>query len=931
MQSLKQHRQLFAGAIGIYLQQSLHAALGWRENCQKYANGAESGVHEQLRQHVDKLIRNLQNNIRTSCTLEVLCGHLAVLDRLEESVLSAMENLLSPLPSINMNQHSASFLEFAVFNEMQNDNPLAADWLLASQLCDIAASITWERHSDPASSLKALGNDRLGACSTVRILLRTFTELVIGEGLEIKAKYEFKEAVARNIQTRRASLKKALSLCALQMDTRLRCFLQQHCACLTNAIDQLNERYASSEVRHEESFRLLEQLISAQFSVWNFIEELQAASQHCSFVTAAGHDSHSILEYETFRNRQDALYDEIISASTCNEASQPPTLHFGCNVQRLKEQKTAIVRDLGSFVNHAAAQASYRGGKLGAYYRDKIREAAREREPGQDPQDAAVSWERAALAELTESEASTCVGQKFMHLAKGVVASTVTCHTQWERAVQRRDDKLADFWQRARERAWEVACKAFVDVSPYPNAVSRRHADQVIPAVKAALRAQALLLQTPSSPLMQAEGGLGLHVAMQILFRSDERLDYSYGESLPAVTDRVLRLVTVCNRLHDIAASNTRPAACGTENVVLWAAKILLELHELHRTHPLNKRNKAVSYILENTAKIARLVHDSEAVSEMCLNMLLIDMNVWTLQCRRSGDVIGIWVWETLIDAYCPTSNPADGDTQRSFRQHVAGELEVALREALLGSRPNLLQPMYDRWPPPRRRWLSSVDPGPSWSMHASKMVQTTVRALRMQLSHSPTETDAVAREMLSVMVLHVKDAVAQLELQFIDTLLGRVDTPKNHQVISATGYVVQCNELMLRAMELQNQAQLVRSTSASATCMEVLNWVQPVSNGGRAMFRKYAERPNTNDLECAKTGLNAMCRCGELGLCAAAAELAGRDEAAALWKAAFEGYQRSMFAGATLSPDQRLRSGWEEALQRAEALAEQARRAEVD
>jgi hypothetical protein len=71
------------------------------------------------------------------------------------------------------------------------------------------------------------------------------------------------------------------------------------------------------------------------------------------------------------------------------------------------------------------------------------------------------------------------------------------------------------------------------------------------------------------------------------------------------------------------------------------------------------------------------------------------------------------------------------------------------------------------------------------------------------------------------------------------------------------------------------------------------------------------------------------MCQYGEARLCAIAAELKGQNNIAAKWKAAAQGYELALFTGANLSPDQRLRSGWEEALQRAEALAEQARRAE--
>jgi hypothetical protein len=75
---------------------------------------------------------------------------------------------------------------------------------------------------------------------------------------------------------------------------------------------------------------------------------------------------------------------------------------------------------------------------------------------------------------------------------------------------------------------------------------------------------------------------------------------------------------------------------------------------------------------------------------------------------------------------------------------------------------------------------------------------------------------------------------------------------------------------------------------------------------------------------------VKALCRRGELELCAAAAKLAGRREAAKLWAAAAEAAAEAVLdTGYEEEMADRLLGGWKRAMQRAEALAERARRAE--
>jgi hypothetical protein len=131
MQASMQQRQLFTRAVSVYLEQLLHAVFCWREEVESCPRPGGFPISEEMAEQIGKLITYLQGTIFATGSVEVLCGRLAVIDRLMESAVWAMESGTSG--HVNMYKHSVSYLTLAVSNESRNKNRLlASDWLLAS-------------------------------------------------------------------------------------------------------------------------------------------------------------------------------------------------------------------------------------------------------------------------------------------------------------------------------------------------------------------------------------------------------------------------------------------------------------------------------------------------------------------------------------------------------------------------------------------------------------------------------------------------------------------------------------------------------------------------------------------------------------------------------------------------------------------------------
>jgi hypothetical protein len=924
-------RRLFTSAIRVYLEQSLHATICRREKVQSVSRpGGKAGEPELLKQ-VENVVLYLQDTIAASLSLESLCGRLAVLDRLEESVLWAMEPQCTTRhgsSAANMYAYSADYLKLVVSREMESNHYLASDWLLASQLCDVAVFLTWREYIyDHTNKFGAVKDSHLGVCNVILSLLSTFPELVIGDRQAIKAKYEFKKSVAEKLQSHEAALEEAQQQhSTAQTDPRVCRLLQVYCAFLTNATHQLGAAYAGDLTLPDASLDLLELYITEQSNLLYNIKLVQEEFRRCRLDAIIDSSACNLQTYEQLCDRRERLFDDV--ATACTDSAVPPQTSavLPSDLKSLRDRAIAISGDLYKLSDDVSKLAKHT--EQCANYRDRAKEA-RAAIPFTDLHGKiAECWDRTASAieaDPGSSKRSLQLGA-IANLVESVFASAVTCHTQWERAVERKDDKLADFWQRARERAWEAGCEGCSN--PSASRELQNSAQEISRAVQLALCTQPVQHQQLTL-LMQAEIDLGILAAVNLIsLRAEGIASFDYRPRLHVETERVLCMITAHNRRRKLPIGGVplSPAATLTEDTLNWAAQILCVTNDLHRTNPMNRSVTAVvNNVVEAVTDVPRMLDQPGMQPEMALKMFTTDLGLWALQCRHKQDLVGSWVWDTLAGAYKKSRSVRDS-AQRPFLLYLSGALE----EALLHASPELRQQMADVWPPQRRLWLAVAASDPTWAQHASKTVDMTLRTLHwLTQLHASVDGEDVLIKKISV---HLRDTLAHFEEQAVNAALSKVDGLDGSCEVSATNHLVRSDELVLRALELQYQALELGNFGIQTECAQVCELLESVRIGGSAMLGPSARRPNAPDRrERAQRGLDAMCRLGEIRLCAVAAELSGRGDIVAKWKEAAEVYGQALSTSAKLSPDQRLRSGWEETLQRAEALAEQARRADEE
>jgi hypothetical protein len=172
-------------------------------------------------------------------------------------------------------------------------------------------------------------------------------------------------------------------------------------------------------------------------------------------------------------------------------------------------------------------------------------------------------------------------------LAEGVFASAGTCHAQWERAAESRDDKLVDFWQRARDRAWAVGCQTFTEVQSRQS-VSCAEAQSIVRGVRMGLCAQEILFKSHDYPLSSAEGNLRVLLADTLVTcgRHDMNLSW-HQELLNRAAKHALGLISSLHPCVTQYLPQSLPVVTVSEHacaVLSWVSQKLCTLHVLTRT-----------------------------------------------------------------------------------------------------------------------------------------------------------------------------------------------------------------------------------------------------------------------------------------------------------------------------------------------------------
>jgi hypothetical protein len=924
MASSEQRRFTFFKAVGVYIDHSLHEALLLLEKARSYEKivGSSNSYYGysssdgNAKCNLEKLVLYLQEASVTPLSVDNVGRRLAIIDRLEESVVwSRKLKCLRKIGFAEVNGHaySAKYLQVADEYAAKGYSMLCNEWLLVADLFKATVHAPWL----PKSAFSALdGKDestgRLDACRMILSLLSSFPELLTRDPESVVARYKCKLSVTEKEQKHSKELQQVQALCAEQTDPRLRRLLQYQCTVLTGAIAELRSMYEQCVSETETYKTLLSQARCLQ-ALWTGVAGMQAAFQ-ASNLEPASHIKRNVAalapQYQTLCTEGEKLLGDL-SAFFATQALHPSSSFASdtSTLQKRAEAITASVKELAKGIS---------GNALAPHVRVKIREALNASPFTKYHMKIVECLEKAASASTPRDS------DRFVQLAEGIFASAVTCHTLWERAVERRDDKLADFWQRARERAWEVGCAIFSNAY-----YSSEGVPEVVGAVHLAQWAETVQLQRKASPLHQAETDVAL-LRCELLLASGRNYFYDNNRNflgkLYQTMEIVHRLLSGYNLIQargggfDVVSAEAL-ATPNVEETLLWAAQMVGYLHSL----------RGQQYFMPDSARSAfgclsalpALLYKANRARDVSQLRFAADLSLWSLQLRGAGDHLGSWVLDALISTYPTQSFPDNAsDAVRAFRV----QLSAALENALLDECPGKRLRVADQWPPQRRAWLSGatelVLPA-AQAAAVSEIVQTALHGLHWQRISCKEKSPEMQNHAVKISKKALEVVIYQQ--MWTEAVVESTDTEEN-----PTEFLLRATKLLQRALELQYQAIQSGKLQVSAQCTQLCDFLKPIHSRGLKLFARQdnSREDEPVDVEKARQAVEAMCWRGELELRAIAAELGGRSKVAAKWAVAARECAHAVFSG-DCDMDDRLRYDWEEIRQRAETLAELARRAE--
>jgi hypothetical protein len=315
--------------------------------------------------------------------------------------------------------------------------------------------------------------------------------------------------------------------------------------------------------------------------------------------------------------------------------------------------------------------------------------------------------------------------------------------------------------------------------------------------------------------------------------------------------------------------------------------------------------------------------------------MFVADLSIWSLQRHDAGDLLSSWVLDTLANSY-PTGSLTSkaSDALQAFRV----QLTVALETALLEVCPELQLELGEHWPQQKRKWWGKVaDEAPpvqgglqvAETIH--EIVQSALHGMRWQQARS-TETVPELQKIAEQISARAAE-VARYQQDQAEAALGAERTVKpgmRRYASDITALLLRATKLVMRALDLQHQGGQHAKTDVSAQCTQVCEFLLPITSRGDALFTSVdEERDEPLLVATAIRVIKALCRRGDLELCAIAAVLGGRSDIAAKWQAAATACADGVSSDEDEELDERARWDLELTLERAEILAELARRAE--
>jgi hypothetical protein len=556
---------------------------------------------------------------------------------------------------------------------------------------------------------------------------------------------------------------------------------------------------------------------------------------------------------------------------------------------------------------------------LAAFYTAEAEKAALRRPYTKFHQRITECWQKAADAavrRITDDNPTRSWEAAHGHyaaLAEGIFASAVTCHTQWEHAVQRRDDKLADFWQRARERAWAVGCEAF-EAGGF-SASGSCAAENVYCAVEAASRVQELRAQTAAQPLAGVEADL--HLLLAEVFITASRAVYAP----PPSNDLEQSVKLALNATAMLSLQLGGAVGEDAREVLDWITCSLGKLQQL--SGGVSGEDSKFAVVTSLIKEIIEHLQREEGFDsrELAQRMFLADLHILKLQAHCKGNAATAW-WCGLLAS--TTASASESSSPLAAPGCVRWLLARALEEELAENDTATSAFLRTQWPH-SRRGVAVVE---ECRAELAQVVADIVAAYRYALQwerRAAEEREPTLRD-------HLEEgstrwaALAQFRLERAEYVEWRKAEGGSTTVWMDRSLMVrgEGRKLVVEVMDAGLRALQTENIDAHQLCKKVCANLEVVTTGDRFVFEAY--QGDRYAMPCAERVVKEILTCADHYLRAVEAELAGRRSIAVAWRHAAQLRDQVLDRSQALYDlREMLRYDADAELQRADALAAQA------
>jgi hypothetical protein len=664
-----------------------------------------------------------------------------------------------------------------------------------------------------------------------------------------------------------------------------------------------------------------------------------AATDYCNkwLANAAQGDCVELRErMAALCEERDSIMGDIHGA--CQSEDVQSTVHANSSVwQRLHDLANtfaAQVLRLQPTASKAAQQS-----QQAAYYRaEAVRTAQICSNSTPYQTKIAACWEQAAVSIVADEsliqQRAVPRYKQYIQLAEGVFASAVTSHIQWERAVQRRDDKLADFWQRARERAWQVGCEAFTALQN--DAAVGGGFERISSGVALANRAQELFTRAGVHPLTTAEADLQLVLAdVLVMYSSVTENSPLYRQQIRLAAKLALEVIALFCPVAQLEwPGNPPPTVTASEEsrtALRWCARTLAALHNLSRVTHNDTSTAWQAAVDQITMMLTQLKRKREIEDDAVTSqrMFVVELKLMAIeQSTRNQFASARWL-EILASTYTlvlPGGKLLDV-LPKGVRDSIVRlrlQLARALEAEVAGASTEVAQWLTTQWPEEKRGF-------PGLNARASRALEAIVGMVETYRSAVQWhEQMAAVTDITSALHSCLKGgsdrwtALADHRRQWAEhSIHGRLED-SSEKTYARAALVARGDglELALRATEVRQRALRGGNSAVGKACEQICQDLTVITWQNTHIYSSTMYFPI--NFGSAEQAVAQILLSADHALRATSAELDGDFHLASAWRAAAQAREKALDRDRTEADRMLLRNS-EKIVKRADALAQKA------